>query len=119
MTKFELIADVARLTGVKKEYVAMVYDTIIDTIKATVERGEEVTLNDFMRIYLREKDETTATDFRRRDRMMVSRRTVPWVKVSRKWRRHVIALYGASPNGLNNDTEKNQMSIFDVIPKDD
>lgn len=116
MNRDKLVREVARRTGVLLEATDLVCATFIDLIKETVEGGEEVTLNDFMRIYLREKDETTGTDFQRRSRMKVERRKVPWVKVSRKWRRQVIRKWLQWPCEPPKD---NQMSIFDVIPKEE
>ena len=131
MTKDELVREVARKTGVMVEAVELVIDEFIGEIKAAVERGEAVTLNEFMRIFLRHKKDFRANSFtakegtgRRgcnvRERTTFKGGPVPWVKVSRKWRNEVMR--GGNPDRPHpqppQQPEK-QMSIFDVIPKEE
>ena len=127
MTKYELAAAVAERTGIAKEYVLVVIDESISLVKRTVEGGEAVTLNEFMTIFLRHKEDFTASQFvgkrgRHGRPIDVERRTfkggdVPWVKISKKWRREVMNRPSTPPKKEAED--KNQMSIFDVIPKEE
>lgn len=93
MTRDDLIRGVARRTGVLIEAVDLIVDTFIDEIKAAVERGEQVSLNEFMKINLRAKKATHATHFPTGQRMNVDETKTPWVTVSRTWKREVKKKY--------------------------
>ena len=132
MKKDTLMRRVARRTGVMLEAVDLVCSTFIEEIKEAVERGDTVRLNGFMQIYLHDKKDYTASAFvhrkgtgrfgaEYRERIVVKGHKVPWVKVSRIWRDAVIAKHGGQPphhSAPHEHQDPNQMSIFDVIPKD-
>ena len=115
MKKDTLKRIVAKKTGVLLEVVDLVCNMFIDEIKETVERGETVRINEFMQIYLHEKKDYRASAFVRKDgetnggefkgRILVKGRKVPWVKVSRTWRRSVIAKQTSIT--VNNDKGQN------------
>lgn len=120
MTKYELAAAVAERTGIAKEYVLVVIDETIGLIKRTVEGGEAVTLNEFMTVYLRHKEDFTASQFigkRGLGRGVYHERRVfkggwqPWVKVSKKWRRECLNRPQQPPKKDNDD--KNQLKLFE------
>ena len=127
MTKYELAAAVAERTGIAKEYVLVVIDESISLVKRTVEGGEAVTLNEFMTVFLRHKEDFTASQFvgkrgRHGRPIDVERRTFkggfrPYVKISKKWKRE--CMNRPSPPPKTEDEDTNQMSIFDVIPKEE
>ena len=127
MTKYELAAAVAERTGIAKEYVLVVIDESISLVKRTVEGGEAVTLNEFMTIFLRHKEDFTANQFvgkrgRHGRPIDVERRTFkggfrPYVKISKKWKRE--CMNRPAPPPKKEAEDKNQMSIFDVIPKEE
>ena len=127
MTKYELAAAVAERTGIAKEYVLVVIDESISLVKRTVESGEAVTLNEFMTIFLRHKEDFTASQFvgkrgRHGRPIDVERRTFkggmrPYVKISKKWKRE--CMNRPAPEPKKEAEDKNQMSIFDVIPKEE
>ena len=127
MTKYELAAAVAERTGIAKEYVLVVIDESISLVKRTVESGEAVTLNEFMTVFLRHKEDFTASQFvgkrgRHGRPIDVERRTFkggmrPYVKISKKWKRE--CMNRPAPEPKKEAEDKNQMSIFDVIPKEE
>jgi nucleoid DNA-binding protein len=121
MTKYELAAAVAERTGIQREYVLVVIDETIGLIKRTVEGGEAVTLNEFMTVYLRHKEDFTASQFvgkrgRHGRPIDIERRVfkggnVPWVKVSKKWKREVLNRPAPPPKREADD--KNQLKLFE------
>ena len=127
MTKYELAAAVAERTGIAKEYVLVVIDESISLVKRTVESGEAVTLNEFMTVFLRHKEDFTASQFvgkrgRHGRPIDIERRVFkgglrPYVKISKKWKRE--CMNRPSPPPKKEAEDKNQMSIFDVIPKEE
>ncbi len=121
MTKYELAAAVAERTGIAKEYVLVVIDESISLVKRTVEGGEAVTLNEFMTVYLRHKEDFTASQFvgkrgRHGRPIDVERRTfkggdVPWCRISKKWRRECMKRTKEPPKKEPEDP--NQLKLFD------
>ena len=121
MTKYELAAAVAERTGIQREYVLVVIDETIGLIKRTVEGGEAVTLNEFMTVYLRHKEDFTASQFvgkrgRHGRPIDIERRVFkggdcPWVKVSKKWKRECLNRPQQPPKKDNED--KNQLKLFE------
>lgn len=121
MTKYELAAAVAERTGIAKEYVLVVIDESISLVKRTVEGGEAVTLNEFMTLYLRHKEDFTASQFvgnrgRHGRPIDVERRTfkggdVPWVKISKKWKRE--CMNRPAPEPKKEPEDPNQLKLFD------
>ena len=121
MTKYELAAAVAERTGIAKEYVLVVIDESISLIKRTVEGGEAVTLNEFMTIFLRHKEDFTASQFvgkrgRHGRPIDVERRTFkggmrPYVKISKKWKRE--CMNRPAPEPKKEPEDPNQLKLFD------
>lgn len=93
MTRDQLIREVARQTGVLLEVVDIVVDTLICEIKSAVEHGDHVSLNEFIKIKLRDKRRTQATHFPTGQRMTIKETKTPWVTVSRKWRNEIREKY--------------------------
>ena len=118
MTKYELVAAVSDRTGIAREYVLVVLDETISIIKGTVENGEAVTLNEFMTIYLRHKEDFTASQFVGKrglhgrpidiERKVFKGGFQPYVKISKKWRREC-------KNRIhdNENSDKNQLELFE------
>ena len=121
MTKYELAAAVAERTGIAKEYVLVVIDESISLVKRTVEGGEAVTLNEFMTIFLRHKEDFTASQFvgkrgRHGRPIDVERRTFkggfrPYVKISKKWKRE--CMNRPAPEPKKEPEDPNQLKLFD------
>ena len=121
MTKYELAAAVAERTGISKEYVLVVIDESISLVKRTVEGGEAVTLNEFMTVFLRHKEDFTASQFvgkrgRHGRPIDVERRTFkggfcPWVRSSKKWKRE--CMNRPAPEPKKEDENPNQLSLFE------
>lgn len=119
MTKYELAAAVAERTGLSKEGALMVIDEIIGLIKRTVESGEAVTLNEFMTVYLRHKEDFTASQFigkRGHGRGVYHERRVfkggwqPWCKVSKKWKKECLK---RPPQPKVETDDPNQLKLFE------
>ena len=121
MTKYELAAAVAERTGIAKEYVLVVIDESISLVKRTVEGGEAVTLNEFMTVYLRHKEDFTASQFvgkrgRHGRPIDVERRTFkggmrPYVNISKKWKRE--CMNRPAPEPKKEVENPNQLSLFE------
>ena len=121
MTKYELAAAVAERTGIAKEYVLVVIDESISLVKRTVESGEAVTLNEFMTVFLRHKEDFTASQFvgkrgRHGRPIDVERRTFkggmrPYVKISKKWKRE--CMNRPAPEPKKEPEDPNQLKLFD------
>lgn len=100
MTKWELVAAVARRTGIAKEYVMAVVEETVNEIKRVVESGEDVTYNEFISIGLRYKRAFKANRFVGKNGARCKPSSVetqvygggyyPIARVSKKWKRHCI-----------------------------
>ena len=86
MNKDTLVADVVRKTKLSKSDVARVIDTVIDTIRSQVARGQKVTLSDFGTFHKQSRAARTARDLASNQPIRLPRTTVPAFRPGRAFR---------------------------------
>jgi len=89
VNKDTLVADVVRKTKLSKSDVARVVDTVIDTIRSQVARGQKVTLSDFGTFHKQVRAARTARDLSSNQPIRLPRTTVPAFRPGRAFREAV------------------------------
>jgi DNA-binding protein HU-beta len=89
MNKETLVADVVRKTKLAKSDVARVVDTVIDTIRSQVARGQKVTLSDFGTFQKQSRAARTARDLATNQPIRLPRTSVPSFRPGRAFREAV------------------------------
>ncbi len=91
MNKGGLVAEVSKRTGVSKAEVGRVIDAAIDTVRASVVRGERVTLADFGTFERKHRNERIARNPRKPDvPIVVPARDLPSFTPGKEFRLQVV-----------------------------
>ena len=89
MTKAELVASVAKSTGIEKATVAAAVESIMETIKGTLIQGEPVYLRGFGTFGLKHRASKTAQNITAKQTIVIPERNVPSFKPSKEFKEAV------------------------------
>ncbi len=89
MTKADLVRIVSEKTGMTRNEVSMIVDTLIESIKKSVIQDERIEIRGFGNFYLRHKKARKARNPRTREEVPIPARIVPEFKISRVFRTEV------------------------------
>ena len=82
MTKAAIVNDVYERVGVTKKEAAEYVEAVFETMKDTLEDGEEVKISGFGKFEVRQKGERVGRNPRTGEEIMIPERKVPRFKVS-------------------------------------
>lgn len=82
MTKAAIVNDVYQRVGVTKKEAAEYVEAVFETMKDTLEDGEEVKISGFGKFEVRQKGERVGRNPRTGEEIMIPERKVPRFKVS-------------------------------------
>lgn len=85
MTKADLVAEIAHKTGLEREEVGRVVETLMDTIKNSLVEGNHYELRGFGTFQVRERASKVARNITRNESMVIPARRVPIFKPSKKF----------------------------------
>lgn len=85
MTKATLVARVAKETGLDRDEVFRVVETLMDTIKETLREGERIELRGFGTFTVKERAPKLARNISKQESILIPARKVPAFKPSRKF----------------------------------
>lgn len=85
MTKANLVARVAKETGLDREEVSKVVETIMDSIKEALREGDRIELRGFGTFLVKEKAPKLARNISKQESILIPARRVPAFKPSRKF----------------------------------
>ena len=83
MTKLDIIHESAKLTGLTKEETELVFDSIINSIKISLSRGERVDIRGFGSFITKIKNEREARNPATNETFILEKRYIPSFKVSK------------------------------------
>jgi nucleoid DNA-binding protein len=90
MTKAELVEKVAEKTGLTKNDVAVTVDTFLDSIKSTMENGNNIEIRGFGAFKIKERKARKARNPRTGEEVPVPSRRVPVFKPSNEFKNMVM-----------------------------
>lgn len=90
MTKAELVEKVAEKTGLTKNDVAVTVDTFLDSIKSTMENGNNIEIRGFGAFKIKERKARKARNPRTGEEVPVPSRRVPVFKPSNEFKSMVM-----------------------------
>ncbi len=85
MTKAEVVANIARKTGLKKKDVQNTIDTFMSTVKDSLTQGENVYLRGFGSFVIKYKAEKTARNIYRNTSVIIPPHCIPAFKPSNEF----------------------------------
>lgn len=80
MTKAELVDEVSRASDLTKKHSEVIVDTVFETIKQALHRGEKIELRGFGSFRLRRRDPRRGRNPKTGDRVEVPPKRVPYFK---------------------------------------
>jgi len=80
MTKAELVEEVSRASDLTKKHSEVIVDTVFETIKDALRRGEKIELRGFGSFRLRRRDSRRGRNPKTGDRVDVPPKRVPYFK---------------------------------------
>ena len=83
MTKLDIINESAKLTGLTKVETELVFDSIINSIKISLSKGERVDIRGFGSFITKVKDEREARNPATNETFILEKRYIPSFKVSK------------------------------------
>lgn len=89
MTKAELVASVARSTGIEKATVAAAVESVMETIKGSLIQGEPVYLRGFGTFGLKHRAAKTAQNITARQTIVIPEGNVPSFKPCKEFKEAV------------------------------
>ena len=89
MTKLDIINESAKLTGLTKIETELVFDSIINSIKISLSRGERVDIRGFGSFITKIKNEREARNPATNERFILEKRYIPSFKVSKLLKKFV------------------------------
>jgi DNA-binding protein HU-beta len=85
MTKAEIVHDIAVKTGIEKEAVTAVVETMMETIKTSMVKGENIYLRGFGTYLLKKRAEKTGRNITRNTSVKIPAHMIPAFKPSREF----------------------------------
>lgn len=77
MTKAEIVTEIAAKTGVEKQVVMQVVEGMMETIKASMINGDEVSLRGFGSFIIKHRAEKTARNISKNTTMIIPAHNIP------------------------------------------
>ena len=89
MTKLDIINESAKLTGLSKVETELVFDSIVNSIKISLSRGERVDIRGFGSFITKMKNEREARNPSTNETFILEKRYIPSFKVSKLLKKFV------------------------------
>ena len=85
MTKIEIVREIASKTGLSTKDVMVVVESLMQTIKSSMENGEEVFLRGFGSFIIKRRAEKTARDISKNITVIVPAHDIPAFKPAKEF----------------------------------
>jgi DNA-binding protein HU-beta len=85
MTKAEIVAEISAKTGLEKQVVLTVVESMMDTIKTSMINGEEVFLRGFGSFIIKHRAEKTARNISKNTTIIIPEHNIPAFKPSKEF----------------------------------
>lgn len=85
MTKADLVADIAGKTGLDKEDVSKVVESLMESVKESLVEGKRIELRGFGTFLVRKRAAKVARNISKQESITIPERRVPAFKPSRKF----------------------------------
>jgi DNA-binding protein HU-beta len=85
MTKIELVREIAAKTGLPSKDVMAIVESLMDTIKSSMENGEEVFLRGFGSFIIKHRADKTARDISKNTTVIVPAHDIPVFKPAKEF----------------------------------
>ena len=85
MTKAEIVSEIAAKTGLEKQVVLTVVESMMDTIKTSMINGNEVFLRGFGSFIIKHRAEKTARNISKNTTMIVPAHNIPAFKPAKEF----------------------------------
>ena len=85
MTKIEIVREIASKTGLPTKDVLVIVESLMETIKSSMENGEEVFLRGFGSFIIKRRAEKTARDISKNTTVIVPAHDIPAFKPAKEF----------------------------------
>ena len=85
MTKIEIVREIASKTGLSTKDVLVIVESLMETIKSSMENGEEVFLRGFGSFIIKRRAEKTARDISKNTTVIVPAHDIPAFKPAKEF----------------------------------
>ena len=85
MTKIEIVREIASKTGLPTKDVIVIVESLMDTIKSSIENGEEVFLRGFGSFIIKHRAEKTARNISQNTTVIIPAHDVPAFKPAKEF----------------------------------
>lgn len=85
MTKAEIVSEIAAKTGLEKQVVLTVVESMMDTIKTSMINGNEVFLRGFGSFIIKHRAEKTARNISKNTTMVIPAHNIPAFKPAKSF----------------------------------
>ena len=85
MTKAEIVSEIAAKTGLEKQVVLTVVESMMDTIKTSMINGNEVFLRGFGSFIIKHRAEKTARNISKNTTIIIPAHNIPAFKPAREF----------------------------------
>ena len=85
MTKAEIVSEIAAKTGLEKQVVLTVVESMMDTIKTSMINGNEVFLRGFGSFIIKRRAEKTARNISKNTTIIIPAHNIPAFKPAREF----------------------------------
>lgn len=89
MTKIELVREIAAKTGLPSKDVMAIVESLMDTIKSSMENGEEVFLRGFGSFIIKHRANKTARDISKNTTVIVPAHDIPAFRPAKEFMEQV------------------------------
>ena len=85
MTKIEIVREISSKTGLPTKDVMVIVESLMDTIKSSMENGEEVFLRGFGSFIIKHRADKTARDISKNTTIIVPAHDIPAFKPAKEF----------------------------------
>ena len=85
MTKAEIVSEIAAKTGLEKQVVLTVVESMMDTIKTSMNNGNEVFLRGFGSFIIKRRAEKTARNISKNTTIIIPAHNIPAFKPAKEF----------------------------------
>ena len=85
MTKAEIVAEIASKTGIEKVTVQEVVETLMETVKDTMKKGENVYLRGFGSFIIKKRAEKTGRNISKGETIIIPEHYIPAFKPAKSF----------------------------------
>ena len=89
MTKAEIVAEIAKSTGIEKANVLATVEKLMEVVKDTLAHGDEVTLRGFGTFQLKQRAEKTARNIGKNTTIIIPAHKIPAFKPAEAFKAEV------------------------------